>query len=246
MTTPSTAPTTGTHAHNGAAPSHADMQAWRDAVAIVAQRALDYYGPKMAGRVDKARRIVLDGLVQTGREMAYVRSETDPETTYDVTSASCTCLDAQRSAPNVMCKHRLAWQIYRGAYGVARGLTMRQTPREPLPEAPISICMKGPLAGVPGTLVTLRGRDMDEIVARAAQVKARAACLAGMFDAGADATASADETPSETADAPGDGAPAPLCPDHDPPMRPSQFGGWYCPQVVGESFCKVKVKRRAR
>jgi hypothetical protein len=88
---------------------------------------------------------------------------------------------------------------------------------------------------VPGTLVTLRGRDMDEIAARAAQVKARADCLAGMFDASADDAPSPDEPPSET---------APLCPDHDTPMRPSKYGGWYCPQAVGDTFCKVKVKRR--
>jgi len=120
---------------------------------------------------------------------------------------------------------------------MVRGLARRQAPREMLPEAPIWICMQGTLAGVPGTMVTLRGRDMDEIAARAAQVKARADCLAGMFDEGADDTAITDESPSEA---------APLCPDHETPMRSSKFGGWYCPQAVDDSFCKVKVKRRER
>jgi len=235
MTTSTSVQTNGTHAQNGTTKAAMDLQAWHDAVAIVTQRALDYYGPEMAGRVDKARGIVLNGLVQPGREIAHISSETDPETTYEVTSKSCTCQDAQYNASDIMCKHRLAWQIYRGAHGVAQGLAIRQAPKEPLSEAPISICMKGTLAGIPGTMVTLRGRDMDEIAARAAQVKARADCLAGMFDAGADAASSADEAPSETS--------APLCPDHETLMRSSKFGGWYCPQAVGDSFCKVKVKR---
>jgi hypothetical protein len=238
MTSPTRTMTNGTRVQSGAVPPSPNMQTWRDAVAIVAQRALDYYGPEMAGRVDKARGIVINGLVQPGRESAHIRSETDPETTYEVTSKSCTCQDAQYNASDIMCKHRLAWQIYRGAHGVAQGLARRQVSQEPRPEAPISICMKGTLAGMPGTMVTIRGRDMDEIAARAAQVKARADCLPGMFDAGADAASSADEAPSETT--------APLCPDHEAPMRPSKFGGWYCPQAVGDNFCKVKVKQRER
>lgn len=235
MTTSTHITSNGAHAQNGVATSSIDAQTWRDAVAIVAQRALDYYGPEMAKRVDQARGIVLDRLIQPGREIAYISSETDPETTYEVTAKSCSCLDGQRNAPDRMCTHRLAWQIYRGAYGVAQGLAGQRTPKAPLPEAPISICMKGTLAGVTGPLVTLRGRDMDEIAARAAQVKARADCLAGMFDTDADDASSPDEKPSET---------PPLCPDHDAPMRPSKFGGWYCPQAVGDTFCKVKVKRR--
>jgi hypothetical protein len=236
MTSPTRTITNGTHIQSGAVPPSPSMQTWRDAVAIVTQRALDDYGPEMAGRVDRARGIVLNGLVQPGREIAHIRSETDPETTYDVTSKSCTCPDAQYNASDIMCKHRLAWQIYRGAHSVAQGLSIRQAPKEPLSEAPISICMKGTLAGIAGTLVTLRGRDMDEVASRAAQVKARAACLAGMFDADADDAPSPEETPSETA--------TPRCPDHDTPMRPSKYGGWYCPQAVGDTFCKVKVKRR--
>jgi hypothetical protein len=245
MTLPNTDQAHGTHTESGAAIPRIDMQTWRDAVAIVTQRALDYYGSEMARRVEKARGIVLDGLIQPGREMAHIGSEEDWETTYEVTSESCSCLEA-RNGPDVMCKHRLAWQIYRGAYGVARGLAMRQAPKEPLPEAPISICLKGTLAGMPGALVTLRGRDMDEIAVRAAQVKARVDCLAGIFDAGANAAPSADEKPSEASEALGEGDTPPLCPDHETPMRSSKFGGWYCPQAVGDGFCKVKAKRRER
>jgi hypothetical protein len=72
MTTPSTVQTNGTHAHNDAKSSHADLQAWRDAVAMYTQRAHDYYGPDLAGRIDKARRIVLDGRVKPNGNHAHV------------------------------------------------------------------------------------------------------------------------------------------------------------------------------
>lgn len=64
--------------------------------------------------------------MQPGREVAHISSETDLDTTYEVTKESCTCLDAERKAPEGMCKHRLAWMIYRGAYGFARELIMQR------------------------------------------------------------------------------------------------------------------------
>ena len=86
-----------------------------------------------------------------------------------------------------------------------------------LPEAPISICMKGTLGGVPGTMVTLRGHDIREIEIRAQQVKVGAQCLVEIFDA---------DTPAQTRTAV---VPMPTCPDHHNPMKPSKFCGWYCP-----------------
>ena len=106
----------------------------------------------------------------------------------------------------------------------------------PLPEMPISICMKGTLAGVPGTLVTLRGHSMAEIEARASEVRAGAARLAGLFDE----TPVSAETSTAVVSVPG-------CPDHGTPMKPSKFGGWYCPQVLGgDEFCKQKISAKKR
>jgi hypothetical protein len=102
MTTSTHTISNGAHTQNGAATSSIDSQTWRDAVAIVAQRALDFYGPGMAARVDQARGIVLDGLIQPGREVAYINSEADSETTYEATAKSCSCLDGQRNAPDRM------------------------------------------------------------------------------------------------------------------------------------------------
>jgi hypothetical protein len=134
MTTASTAQSNGTHAHNGAASSHVDLQAWRDAVAMYTQRAHDYYGPDLAGRIDKARRIVLDGRVKPNGNYAHVGSETDAETIYAVTRDGCDCIDAESKAPQRMCKHRIAWQIYRCAYGALYRPVPTQTESAPVSE----------------------------------------------------------------------------------------------------------------
>jgi hypothetical protein len=128
MTTPSTAQV------NGATASHADLQAWRDAVAMYTQRALDYYGPDLAGRIDKARRIVLDGRVKPNGNHAHVGSETDAETIYAVTRDGCDCMDSESKAPRRMCKHRIAWQIYRCAYGAIYRPVVPQTDPARVPE----------------------------------------------------------------------------------------------------------------
>lgn len=133
--------------------SQLDLQAWRDAVAMTSQRAADHYGPELHGRVNKARHIVLSGLVQPGREVALVSSETDPETTYEVTKESCTCLDAERKAPQGICKHRLAWAIYRAAYGQAQELMLQ---RETLPAPEVS---DTPVSIPPQFVARLHGRD---------------------------------------------------------------------------------------
>jgi hypothetical protein len=135
MTTPSTVHTNGTHSHKGAASSHADLQAWRDAVAMYTQRALDYYGPDLASRIDKARRIVLDGRVKPNGNYAHVGSETDAETLYAVTRDGCDCIDSESKAPRRMCKHRIAWQIYRCAYGAVYRSATPQTEPAPVPES---------------------------------------------------------------------------------------------------------------
>ncbi|PON16420.1 hypothetical protein C2W62_18565 [Candidatus Entotheonella serta] len=129
-----TAATANGHSQNGTTDT-IDLKAWRDAVAIMAQRAHDHYGPEMAGRISKARVIVLDGLVQHGVEIAYITSETDPDRTYEVTREGCDCQDAKQKAPDGMCKHRLAWMIYRGACGVALELTQK---RESVPASETS------------------------------------------------------------------------------------------------------------
>jgi hypothetical protein len=134
MTTPTPIQTNGTHAQNGDAPTYPDMQAWRDAVAMYTQRAHDYYGPDLGGRIDKARRIILDGRVKPNGQHAHIGSDTDAETIYAVTRDGCDCTDSESKAPQSMCKHRLAWQIYRCAYGAINRPALPQTAPTALPE----------------------------------------------------------------------------------------------------------------
>lgn len=52
-----------------------------------------------------------------------------------------------------------------------------------------------------------------------------------------------------TGEANGNGAAPPVCPTHGKPMKPSQHGGWYCPQKLLDDdgsgkpvYCKHKSK----
>ncbi len=242
---------TSGHTQNGTAAAPR-AKAWRDAVDAGAARARKHYGAGFNNRINKARHYIIDELIEVDGQFAYITSESYPETHYTAGADGCDCQDAEHTAPQGMCAHRLAWDIYRGACKLMRE-PHREVPDpipdpyttpappliEPLAEAPISICMKGTLAGMAGTMVTIRGRTMDEIVARAAQVKAQADHLAGIFDAApvADVLSAASEAPSDD-DVPADGEP-PVCPDHGTEMRESNFGGWYCTERIDEDqFCK--------
>jgi hypothetical protein len=154
MATPTSVQPNGIYAQNGTAPSLPDMQAWRDAVAMYTQCALDYYGPDLASRIDKACRIVLDGRVKPNGQHAHVGSETDAETIYAVTREGCNCMDAESKAPQGMCKHLIAWQIYRCAYGAVKGSVTPPTETAPAP-APADSALR-----IPAQFIThLHGKE---------------------------------------------------------------------------------------
>lgn len=162
-----------------------------------------------------------------------------------------------------MCAHRLAWDIYWGA--CKQGPPPRREAPEPIPnpytdpasplveplhEAPISICMRGTLAGMPGTLVTLRGRNMAEIAARAAAVKADAACLTGMFDADAPAGEPPEEPPEPAASS-GEKEEEPYCDEHGTPYFRHEKNGqvWYShrvdnPKPGEKEWCRYRPAER--
>lgn len=215
-----------------------------DAIAqafVAARRKLDV---EHHSRLVKAWELVVERAVQDNGDGSHtVKGVDQPE--YLVDPSGCTCTDCTSGkAPKQLCKHILAVALEKRSrqkfQDMAEALTRPPVASEPLPEAPISICMKGTLGGVPGTLVTLRGHSMAEIEVRAGEVRAGARCLAGMFDA---------DAPAPSAAAPAAQSAAPLCPDHQSEMKPSKFGGWYCPLPTGEgdTFCKRKViaKKRA-
>jgi hypothetical protein len=70
-------------------------QAWRDSVAIMAQRARHSLGADYTTRIDKAQALVLAGGVNPLSEGDYdVQSETDKDLAYEVKQDVCTCKDA--------------------------------------------------------------------------------------------------------------------------------------------------------
>jgi hypothetical protein len=214
---------------------------------VAARRRL---APEHHSRLIKAWELVVERAVKDNADGSHtVKGVDQPE--YLVNPSGCTCTDFTSGRAANRCKHLLAVGLQKRACQrfqamaerLARGesqtdLVRANEPQTPLPEAPISICLKGTLGGIPNTLVTLRGRDMREIEIRADQVRAGARYLAGIFD---DAPAPAEiarlgDTTAVVS--------VPSCPDHHTPMKPSKFGGWYCPQPLGdgESFCQQKVR----
>jgi hypothetical protein len=213
---------------------------------VAARRRL---APEHHSRLIKAWELVVERAVKDNADGSHtVKGVDQPE--YLVDLSGCTCTDCTSGkAPLGLCKHVLAVALQKRSMQkfqeMAQALTRPQA-SDALPEAPISICLKGTLGGIPNTMVTLRGRDMREIEIRADQVRAGARYLAGIFD----------DTPAQPAEIAqawpqghklGDSTAVvavPMCPDHQTPMKPSKFGGWYCPQPLGdgESFCQQKVR----
>jgi hypothetical protein len=88
-------------------------QAWREAVAEVAEKAKAAL-PACNGRVESAVKIVLVGdveLLPDGK--AKVASQSNGQTTYHIVNGSCDCKDFPK-APQSMCKHRIAYGIHNG------------------------------------------------------------------------------------------------------------------------------------
>jgi hypothetical protein len=155
-------------------------QAWRDSVAIMAQRARDSLGSDYTTRIDKAQAIVLAGGVHPlGKGDYDVQSETDKELAYEVKQDVCPCKDASNRALQGRCKHVLAIWLYRRALKHPQSTIDSKpqvaAPDSALPEAPVSVSLKGTVAGRPQTLVTIRGNTI-------AEVKARLAEAAALFD----------------------------------------------------------------
>src|SRR5262249_20333295 len=99
---------------------HGDVrQAWRDAVAAVAEKAKVAL-PECNGRVEKAVAIVLNGdveLLPDGK--AKVASQSNGTTQYFVVNGECTCKDFPKALQG-FCKHRLAYGIHKRAYALAK------------------------------------------------------------------------------------------------------------------------------
>src|SRR5262245_50111163 len=76
-----------------ALPEHPARQAWREAVAAIAEKARNKL-PECSGRVDSAVKIVLAGDVELQVDgTAKVASQSNGTTAYHVVNSECSCKD---------------------------------------------------------------------------------------------------------------------------------------------------------
>ena len=146
--------------------------AFRTAVAEVADKARAVL-PQCNGRIEKAVSIVLAGDVELLDDgTAKVASQSHGTTKYFVVNGACECPDFSR-APSGMCKHRLAYGIAKRAttlgtqkleamVGATPADEPAPAPVSPLPEAPVSITIKGTINGQ-DVMVTVRGTDLPSV-----------------------------------------------------------------------------------
>jgi hypothetical protein len=166
-------------------PEHPARQAWREAVAEIAEKAKAKL-PECSGRVDSAVKIVLAGDVELQADgTAKVASQSNGSTAYHVVNGHCECMDFAK-APHNFCKHRLSAAIARRAQELVKqkleqpdhasnGTSQPPTeqpqgqpqgePVSTLPEAPASANVHVTLAGRK-VQVTLRDSDEQRLLAR--------------------------------------------------------------------------------
>src|SRR2546426_2077473 len=100
-------------------PEHPARQAWREAVAEIADKAKAKL-PECSGRIDSAVKIVLAGDVELQADgTAKVASQSNGSTAYHVVNGHCDCKDFAK-APHNFCKHRLSAAIVRRAQDLVK------------------------------------------------------------------------------------------------------------------------------
>jgi hypothetical protein len=195
-------------------------QAWRAALAELLAKAKTNL-PLSGKRPELGAELVLRGCVTRNADgSATVGSLTDPAKSYLVKDGTCDCKDYP-AAPNSLCKHRIADAMERrldalvpkpvvsddvldrplpvpsetAAPPAAAPVEQASPPVGPLPEAPVSITLKGFKNGQE-IMVTLRGTEF-------AAVKDQVEATSQWLDARKEVTAPAVE----------------LCPEHGVPWR---------------------------
>ena len=217
-----------------------------EAIAIAYVAARQRLDAEHHSRLTKAWELVIDGKITVYPEdaCATVQGKDQPEYHVSDHGKVCTCVDhTSGKAPDRLCKHILAYTLYLRSVKRFEALVAAQyaaptAAQEPLPEAPISINIKGTLAGVPGAQLTLRGWSMAEIAARADEVRAGAACLAGLVDSPPTGGAAA---PAAAASASNGRRPEHWCELHGVALERQQNerGAWYSHRTA-EGWCKGK------
>lgn len=141
---------------------------WRDAIRVTAGRACDALGTPFHSRIHKACDIVLRGGVEAKGDGSYEVAG-DSGRSYDVIKAECGCPDYAKAPSSAdgqpLCKHVLATMIWKRAVRqVQMGIDRHGAKAQAnLPEAPLSVNMRGTLRGRPGAQLTVRATNVQEL-----------------------------------------------------------------------------------
>jgi hypothetical protein len=190
---------------------------------------------ELHGHLERAHALVLHKHVfptDDGKHAQVLSS--DGERWYPV-NGHCTCMDATK-APQGLCKHRLAFGLYRRASEILTSSAARPQPAaadKTCPEALFSACLKGTVRGI-DTQLTARGQTLEEFQRNFDAVHA-------LFDmpaprqAGTPTPQSAAQTPTS----------APICPVHGPMKESSKAPGtWFCSKKLFDgSYCKERMPK---
>jgi hypothetical protein len=190
---------------------------------------------ELHGHLERAHALVLHRHVfptDDGRHAQVLSS--DGERWYPV-NGHCTCMDAPR-APQGLCKHRLAFGLYRRASELlatsacSGGVTAAAAA---LPEAPASVNVRLCIGGA-DVQWTLRDADEDRLAERLERLLARFPQQAKPPKS--DASAATQQSTAQTP------ASAPICPVHGPMKESSKAPGtWFCSKkLFNGSYCTEK------
>ena len=111
--------------------------------------------------------------------------------------------------------------------------------------APVSFNIKAISADGFDVMLTIRGTDSAEMMPRALKalewLTTQGFTPNGRYQAPSAQVGNGNGVPAAN----GNGQTAPICPTHNKPMKPSKFGGWYCPVKIADDdgtgrplFCK--------
>lgn len=231
---------------------------FRAALERVAALAHARLPQELHGHLERAHALVRHGHVFPTDDGKHAQVLSSDGARWYPVNGHCTCMDAPK-APQGLCKHRLAFGLYRrasellaaaarpqpaafpqapfGALLQEAGVTDWGPARAALPEAPASVNCHVLIEGH-SVQVTLRDTDEDRLLTRLAALLTRypAAPKAGTSDK---ASAAA---PTSTPAAGG----TPTCPYHGGMRESTKVKGtFYCPSRMGDgTFCKEKFPKK--
>jgi hypothetical protein len=147
-----------------------DRTAYRAAVAEIAAKARAKLPEAINGRLEAAVKLVLAGDVERLDDGTIRVGSSDPTRWYHLVDQTCPCTDfSAGKAPAQLCKHRLAYGIWRRVQELLppdgeSGPEVHPA-STPLPEAPCSANARVMLGAIEIQL-TVRGYDAQEVLTR--------------------------------------------------------------------------------